>query len=406
MILPATLSLLVLLALVGYRWRWLRRYGRSGVDGSFTRLQGTIEAAGGADVVLSRSGSGELWRRPFALRLASGALCSVDPRSPWLRLVGQKVRCGELCTVDGLIAMRARAEALYRESSQAPALEALRVTPGAWPELRLLRLAAGAALLTLIAALAVPVFVQLPAQAPPPRTDEPQPDPGARLPPLDCAADTDATCQWPERWCQRVGAGRHGPWEMHDHEGNLLARGQYVENKRQGPFVRFGNNGRLMRSSRFLDDREEGCTERWTYEGALESRLCYHEGELDGRAAVWDRGLRERGSYRRGRKHGRWEAWSPDGVLLRAGEYRDGQREGPWRFWNEDGGVAARGSYHDGELHGLWRWWHDTGVLAGEGRYGDGEKTGCWRSFYPGGGRQAQIDYRKGEITDEKRWEE
>jgi antitoxin component YwqK of YwqJK toxin-antitoxin module len=398
--LPVVVSnLIVILLLAGYRVLWLGRYGTHNIDGALTRIQGRVVGER-HEAVLQRAESGDLFRRPFEVEAGDGTRCRVDPRSAWLSLVGRTVHGGDIVTVVGTPALLSRPEALYREASQVPGLRALRVAPGAWPELLLLRLASAFSALLFIGALALPPLVgtrpELGGQA----WVEPSPP----APHLPCPPGTHQAGERVEYWCETATGTREGPkvsyWEYSLSARQLRETGLYLAGEKDGFWITYDGQGRLQRHATFARGAAVGCRQTWEA-GQPRASECFAGGFLEGPSALWDQGgqLRERGSYRHGEKHGRWEVWSDEGILLREGEYRDGQRHGLWRFWNTDGGRAARGHYHRGEHDGLWRWWHDTQHLAGHGRYRRGVKEGRWEAFYPSGRRAAAARYRRGEPT-------
>jgi len=57
-------------------------------------------------------------------------------------------------------------------------------------------------------------------------------------------------------------------------------------------------------------------------------------------------------------RHGRFEAYHPNGTLASEGEYRDGREHGRWRDYHADGRLAAEGDYAEGEEVGEWAY-HD-----------------------------------------------
>ena len=381
-IICCTVTIVVLAA---YRLFWRQRYGARGVDGSFQRVQGRV--SGSRREAVLRPAGGETERRGFAVQVAGGGTCQVDLSSPFLAVVGGAIRRGDAVTVDGLPSVLAREEALYREPSIAPALEALRVARGTWPELRLLRVALGFALLLLAASLALPWMAWgqrdwiLAAPLPQLRIDCP---PGARQ-----------RGAFPHVWCERPAGIRHGPSLLVHECGEPVERGEYRDGAKHGLWLAYGYGGGIERRALYRAGLPAGC---WEWRDWGRRRQCFEAGKLEGPSARWDdRGrLRERGSHRAGLKHGRWSEWDEEGVLRKDGEYRDGRRHGPWRFWNQDGGLAAVGRYESGAPHGVWRWWHETRHLAGVGRYARGVKQGRWTAWYPSGMREREVIYRDG----------
>ncbi|MBV2363586.1 toxin-antitoxin system YwqK family antitoxin [Streptomonospora nanhaiensis] len=63
-------------------------------------------------------------------------------------------------------------------------------------------------------------------------------------------------------------------------------------------------------------------------------------------------------SYERGREHGPWREWYPDGRLKVAGRVEYGKGAvGTWRTWHPNGRLAERHDFDgDGRLRGVRRW--------------------------------------------------
>ena len=126
----------------------------------------------------------------------------------------------------------------------------------------------------------------------------------------------------------------------------------------------------------------------WVYDGDF---TFYDEG---GRKIAWGRyadGLEEgpwtkveendffgTGSFRAGRREGRWTYYYPGGVQVNAeGAYVDGHRTGQWLQYYDDGTPAAELMYKDGEWHGECRFYERDGALdtLRTGRYAMGQRV-------------------------------
>ena len=57
-----------------------------------------------------------------------------------------------------------------------------------------------------------------------------------------------------------------------------------------------------------------------------------------------------RGSFKDGRRHGLWETFHQNGLLLSKGNFKDGERDGPWESFNTDGSLKEILNYKDGKL--------------------------------------------------------
>ncbi len=65
------------------------------------------------------------------------------------------------------------------------------------------------------------------------------------------------------------------------------------------------------------------------------------------------------GSYRHGKREGRWVYYYPNGQKEATGAYRNGQEHGLWTFWYEDGRKQGTGTYVDGRMDGKWAFWYE-----------------------------------------------
>jgi antitoxin component YwqK of YwqJK toxin-antitoxin module len=425
----AAVALGLLLPLLVYRLLWRHRYGRTGVEGYYLRLHGRVCRSGathGELVCRDSPGGGVTHTEPFELETARERYPVEIPGQVVLR--GGPIRVGDRITLDALHTTLQVDEALYRESACKPAVAALRISRGSWPELRLLDPVIGALALTAIGALlaAVPARRQRAAALHlpcPPRTRE-----GGGPPPMDhfqwCEVDRgkDAVLGAQE-------SVKHGPWVAWWDRNHLRQVGQFFAGRPEGQWLSYHRNGRVAVEARYRAGRRVGRWSSWRPDGSLRERgrysekgprqgswssfdpngrlrlrRYYHEGvphgswtgwHPDGRIAFsqgFDKGLRhgawrrwqrdgqlvEAGQYAAGKKVEQWSVWQADGRLSRQGGYQDGVRHGSWRFWHPNGQLQAAGSYAQGEPDGGWSWWHASGKMAGRGSYAQGVKQGRW----------------------------
>ena len=61
-------------------------------------------------------------------------------------------------------------------------------------------------------------------------------------------------------------------------------------------------------------------------------------------------------------RHGRFEAYHPNGEMASEGEYSDGVEHGIWRDYHDNDQLAAEGAYDQGEEVGVWRFWSSDGT--------------------------------------------
>jgi antitoxin component YwqK of YwqJK toxin-antitoxin module len=104
--------------------------------------------------------------------------------------------------------------------------------------------------------------------------------------------------------------------------------------------------------------------------------------------------------------HGSYVSWRPDGKKEAEGTYRDGKREGRFTFWHSNGAKAREGDFKDGRQEGVWTAWNEDGTKAEEGEYSGGRRVGLWTAYYPGGARKSETEYRDGQpVGETKLWD-
>jgi antitoxin component YwqK of YwqJK toxin-antitoxin module len=435
-------SLATLVVLASYRLLWRHRYGVTNVQGRCLRLRGRVAGPGehGTAVCRSSLSGAVLLGAPFELMTDSGARYRVALDSAHLVATGGTIRVGDRATVVALHSAMILEESLYRQSALQPAVAALRISRGVWPEARGLNYALGLALLFVVSSLGgalrgAPASAGISCPA------------GTRSrggrPPVDhfqwCSVEVSRGREirqgpwlvwWDATHKQQEGTFRddraQGEWRRWDINGRLVEIATYSEGTLQRR-TRFWADGRLSRDAHYKGELLEGVERQFDQRGRLRLVRNYSAGRLEGRSASWSADgrlllvahysqgrlhgpwrrwhfsgkLAESGEHRSGEKQGRWTAWDERGRLQRQGAYDAGQRRGEWRFWYADGRLRARGSYRDhegsGVVDGHWTWWHVAGRVAGQGHYRLGRKVGLWSAWHDNGVLRRQGEYRDGE---------
>lgn len=80
-------------------------------------------------------------------------------------------------------------------------------------------------------------------------------------------------------------------------------------------------------------------------------------------------------------RHGRFEAWYPDGQAWEAGSYYLDRPHGLWEWWYEDGTPQARGDYEEGQHTGPWTYWYENGQVMATGVFRADKPVGVWRLY-------------------------
>ncbi|NLA25431.1 MAG: toxin-antitoxin system YwqK family antitoxin [Bacteroidales bacterium] len=163
-----------------------------------------------------------------------------------------------------------------------------------------------------------------------------------------------------------------GRWTLFYETGEIMARGQYKDNKKHGNWEFLYQNGKTEQKGEFVDGRPEG---EWIW--------YYDSGEI----------LREE-NYHYGKREGKYQEFDEEGNTLTKGEYFDGYKMGEW-FYNV-GDHTEIGNYENGFQHGKWKHYYLNDKLSFEGEYKSGDPSGKHTYYYENGDIFISGLYRTG----------
>lgn len=133
----------------------------------------------------------------------------------------------------------------------------------------------------------------------------------------------------------------HGSWKMWDPEGNLIAEGEYRNNKRHGQWRRFFDR----------DDAALFAKDSYRkFSAPFLSEATFNDGLLDGRWTIVDAEKRKVSDlgFKNGRRHGTATWWHSNGRKLLEMNFENGELVGELIEWNSDGEVVSRSDYQNG----------------------------------------------------------
>jgi len=238
------------------------------------------------------------------------------------------------------------------------------------------------------------------------------------------------------RWATAEGAPTLAEAPFDDFTGPFLSQATYRDGRLESVWAIFDSDGRPASEVRFRNGRRHGEAVLYTADGAVYRRARFDEGLPTGRLeqrsggelkvvaefvagrrriARVDRyesgGLRSREAWLgpparvsepddpwrlrlavyeatgEELRHGRREAWWPNGQPKLIADYEQGRAVGEARWWHENGQLALRGKYEAGLAQGAWSWWREDGSRAATCRYVAGRPSGEYRQWAADGRR-------------------
>ncbi len=174
-----------------------------------------------------------------------------------------------------------------------------------------------------------------------------------------------------------------------------------------------------MREINYLGGQIHGTLKEWNANGDLTTEVEYYDGRrldqlsetdeqgnkqyegwvLHARLQMnkpdrwWDAQLATYVKQGRDQKHGKWQAWYPNGQLKFEGNYQYDEPHGTFRWWYANGQKSLEAHYDQGQKDGLWTWWHPNGQKSIEGYYAQDAPSGRWIWWHENGRVAQRINY-------------
>jgi antitoxin component YwqK of YwqJK toxin-antitoxin module len=186
-----------------------------------------------------------------------------------------------------------------------------------------------------------------------------------------------------------------GVWRELYPTGVTKEEGNWTNGLKNGIFKLYKKNGDLDR----LEKYEDGIK----IEGDEQTMI------LEVRQQFYESGnVKERGSYKEGKKQGTFRFYDENGNETGAALYVEdqkigegkidstGQRQGDWKLYYPSGELRAQGAYVNGLKEGDWMFFFSNGKQEQKGAYKVDLPVGAWKWYYTSGALHRDELYRKG----------
>ena len=128
-----------------------------------------------------------------------------------------------------------------------------------------------------------------------------------------------------------------------------------------------------------------------TYESGNVKNIYYHRKRSNGIEKIkleeyYENGfIREQGTFKDGKKDGKWIYWHENGEKRSEGKYKRGAKDGFWVGWYANGVKQGEVTWKEGKEEGLWIIWHENGEMNKELIWKDGKKNGQGKYIWNSG---------------------
>ncbi len=161
--------------------------------------------------------------------------------------------------------------------------------------------------------------------------------------------------------------------------GNIKARGIYLDDQKYGWWDYYNENGDLIKKVDF-DDWGMG----------KKTKLFYPTGKLMAEGI----GLEPPGEKR----FGIWKYYNENGELVSEGETEQGKIVGIWKFYHNNGKLRETGNFSKGKRDGEFIHYFDNGQIQGIGKYINDNANGEWKIYNKEGEVIKITEYKDGKI--------
>ena len=179
----------------------------------------------------------------------------------------------------------------------------------------------------------------------------------------------------------------NGTYEYHKNNV-LVEKGTYKEGVKNGIFTEYYSDGTPKSETPITDGKVDGVVKEYHPDGTLESEKGYKAGKEHGPERYWEFGAnkpRIERNYFEGVPDGRQyrEISSNVGDYVEVAHFDKGVPTGEFlQTWAESGDIKERGSYKDGKKHGVWEQIRRDGKKESEITYAGGKRNGESKSFF------------------------
>jgi antitoxin component YwqK of YwqJK toxin-antitoxin module len=193
-----------------------------------------------------------------------------------------------------------------------------------------------------------------------------------------------------------------GMWEEHyDDDGNLWARGSYVDGMRDGNWEYYydDGNGELRSVGSYKNDMKSGVWEYYGKDGKLQVKTLYSNGNLIKKIPLTESETPKKKLFvprRLSGENSRYPQWNKDQPIvdgIQINQYdMEGLKQGYWEEY--DGDNMEKGNYVDGKEEGIWEYYYSNGNLMSKGSYKGGKADGIWEYYFRNGNLRFKQLYK------------
>ncbi len=156
-----------------------------------------------------------------------------------------------------------------------------------------------------------------------------------------------------------------GQWKYFNEDTSLKQKGHYNNNGFQnGKWFWYYEDGALQKTENFRNGKRDGLTVEYDREGNVIAKGQYVDGYEDGFWFYVINNYRREGEFSYGRKIGEWKTYYDNGELKFRGSFIDDYPDGRHFYYWDNGRLKEERNFAVGMPQGVWRKFTKEGILA------------------------------------------
>ncbi len=199
---------------------------------------------------------------------------------------------------------------------------------------------------------------------------------------------------------------QHGKHVAYSPTGEVIAKGQFENNRKSDKWSWFGRDGIPDSLRTFEKGMLSGKSVDYSSSGEKTREIMYLNHKYHGKSIQYnDNGKKSLiGEYMHGIPHGKWTWFNTSGKKERIVTYKKGIKDGPVSIWNDQGKKAMTGTYINDKKNGEWKWHSDNKGLDSLIQFSENKYMGKYQIWHVNGQKAVNGEYQNGIKIGEWKW--
>ncbi|MGQ1889590.1 tetratricopeptide repeat protein [Thermophagus sp. OGC60D27] len=199
-----------------------------------------------------------------------------------------------------------------------------------------------------------------------------------------------------------VNGEKDGKWEYFYRNGQIKESETYQNGNLHGTYYSFHENGNKKLEVNYTNGNIIGDVKWFDPFGLISEQLAFKDNNYNGPVKIFypNNGLKGKYINSNGSPDGEYQSFHPNGTLLSKQYFSEGQLSGEYLESFSNGKLSVRGHYDADNKTGEWRFYYPNGNIKTIENYQNGKPIGKFQQFYSNGQVEAEYHFNsEGELN-------